>query len=97
MSIQSVDVARKCTGYHQVTDLSSAVPCPGSGSVVEISVEGSNVRYRLDGVDPTPTVGSVITAGGCVVINIGQGNIQNIRLIETTADPGATINVHCFR
>lgn len=97
MSIQSLDIARECTGYHQVTDLSSAVSCPGSGSVVEIGAEGANVRYRLDGIDPTDTVGSLLPAGGCMVINIGQGNIHKIRLIETTADPGATINVHCFK
>lgn len=94
-NIQTIEVNRQVTGYHQITDLSSAIQCPGAGSVVQIMAENQNIRYRLDDVDPTASEGMLLMDGDCHTINIGDGNIPQIRLIEAAA--GAILNVHAFR
>ena len=97
MSIKSVMEARAVTGSHQLGagDMASAVSVPGTGSLVMIQAEAQNVRYRADGVDPTSTVGMVLAAGECHILNVGKGNIQNIKVIQAVA--GAILNVTAFR
>lgn len=97
MPIKGVDQARVVTGYHQLAagDLTTAVSCPGTGSVVMIQAEAQNIRYRLDNVNPTATVGKLLAAGECHTIVIGAGNISKIKVIEAAA--GGILNVHAFR
>lgn len=45
-------------------------------------------RFRIDGGDPTPTVGKQIPAGGVIIRIKGYENIRNFRLI---AEAGATL------
>ena len=94
-NIQSIEIARVAVGYYQVTSLSSAVACPGPGSVVMIQAEGDALRYRIDGTNPTSSVGFLLAEGDTHVINMGQGNIQNIKVIETTGS--GILNVQTFR
>ena len=93
--IQQVEIGREVTGYHQMTGLSSVKPVPGSGSAVMIQAETQPVRYRADGVDPTTTVGILLAAGETHTLNVGHGNINNIRVIETLAS--AKVNVVAFK
>ena len=95
MTIKGVDEPRVVTGYHQVTVLSSAVDCPGSGSVVMIQAEAQSLRYRMDGIDPTASVGHLLLANNAITINMGSGRIQDIRVIEAVA--GGILNVTSFR
>ena len=97
MSIKSVDQARVVTGYHQKAagTIDTAASVPGTGAVVMIQAEAVNVRYRADGVDPTTTVGVLLAAGECHTLNVGEGNISNIKVIGAAAN--AILNVTAFR
>jgi len=86
-------------GYQQITSLSAStaltVPTrnPATGDLQQptlalIVVEGQSVRWRDDGVAPTASIGMPVLANGMLSYD---GNLQNIRFIQTTAS--ATINV----
>lgn len=94
-SIKSLEVARPNTGYHQLTTLTTAQTAPGVGTVIALQAEGQSLRYRLDGVDPTPTVGFLLAAGETHTLNVGEGGIPKIKVIETQA--GGILNVHTFK
>jgi hypothetical protein len=93
--IQGIEIGREVTGYHQMTGLSSAKPVPGVGSVVMLQAETQPVRYRADNVNPTASVGILIAAGETHTLNVGHGNINKIRIIETLAS--AKVNVVAFK
>ena len=97
MSIKSVEQARVVTGYHQhaAGTIDAAAPVKGTGSGVMIQAEAVNVRYRADGVNPTTTVGMLLAAGECHVLNVGEGNISNIKVIGVAAN--AILNVTAYR
>ena len=88
-------------GYQQITGLSSVkgltVPTMDVngfriGPVVAfITVEAQGVRWRDDGVDPTPTVGMPIAAGVTLQYD---GDLGQIRFIAQSA--GAIINVSYY-
>jgi len=88
---------RVVTGYHQLGagSMASAVPVPGTGAVVMIQAEAQNVRYRADNVNPTATVGMLLAAGECHTLNLGEGKISEIKVIQAVA--GAILNVTAFR
>jgi len=96
-SIKSVMEARVVTGYHQkaASTIDTAAPVPGTGGIVMIQAESIDVRYRMDGVNPTTTVGLLLAAGETHTLNVGEGNIQNIRVIGVAAN--AILNVTAFR
>ncbi len=54
-----------------------------------ITSETDNFRYRVDGNDPTATVGHLVLAGGVVTLE-GRGELQNFKAIR---DTGATSDV----
>ena len=97
MTIKSVDQSRVVTGYHQYAagEIDTAQPVKGSGSVVKIQAESVNVRYREDGVNPTATVGMLLAAGECHIVNVGEGGISEIKVIGTAAN--AILNVTAYR
>lgn len=80
-------------GYQQAASLStsSAINLPSipqsAGSAV-IYVEGSSIRWRDDGTDPTSAVGNPVNAGQAFCY---ANDSHGIRIIGQTA--GATINV----
>jgi hypothetical protein len=97
MSIKSVDQARVVTGYHQhaAGTIDAVAAVKGTGSVVMIQAESVSLRYRADGVDPSATVGVLLAAGECHTLNVGEGNISNIKVIGTAVN--AILNVTAFR
>ena len=81
----------RCTGYQQITDLSSVVSLTlptGQANFLRLEVEGEDVRWRADGTDPTNSIGGVLKAGGQYEY---QGNLSLVRMIESVA--GAEVNV----
>ena len=86
-------------GYCQITSLSSAKAlssCSGGipvGSTAAlISVEGSNIRYRDDGIAPTSSVGMPLVEGQAFWYS---GTISNLQFIQQTS--GASIDVLFYR
>lgn len=94
MSIQALEVARPVTGFWQMTsgELTVATVVKGTGSVVMLQAEGQAIRYRLDGVAPTPTVGIKLAVGETHTINVGEEGRTKVMAIET--QPGGILNIH---
>lgn len=63
-------------------------------TTVLLTVEGDSLRFRLDGTNPTASVGHLVTAGGSVTLE-GYDNIKNFRAIRVTTD--ATVRVSFMR
>lgn len=97
MSIKFLQEQREVTGYHQLAagSMATAATIPGTGGLVMIQAEAQNVRYTLDGSTPTTTVGFLLQAGETHTLNVGQGNIGNIKVIQAAS--GAILNVHTFK
>ncbi len=97
MGIKSVDEPREVTGYHQMAagTIDTATTCPGVGGLVMIQAEAVNVRYRVDGVNPTTTVGMLLAAGECHILNLKNGGISDIKVIGVSSN--AILNVTAFR
>jgi len=60
-----------------------------------VSVEGAQVRYRIDGTDPTATVGTILNPGDEIVV-WGKADIDAIKFIRT-GGTSATLNTHFAR
>ncbi len=56
-----------------------------------ITVETAQIRYRLDGTDPTASVGHILEVGDILIID-GNANIANANFIRTGGTSG-TIRV----
>lgn len=82
------------SGYYQYAagSLATAQPIKGSGTAALIQAEAQSVRYRGDGVDPTSTVGMLISPGECVWYT---GDLTKLRFIQVSA--GAILNIHVFK
>lgn len=84
-------------GFEQVTGLSAVktLTIPTGTRKAIISAEGQNVRYRLDGTDPTASVGTLIVAGGeSEEITVEGGLSASAKFIEVTTS--ATLSVHYY-
>lgn len=92
-NIQAHEVG-KSGKYYRVTGLTSAKTIPGGqGTTIMIQAEGQPVRYRIDGTDPTTTVGFRLGVNETHTLNLEPG--QDIRVIETAAT--ATLNVNVLK
>ncbi|QDV72479.1 hypothetical protein K2D_06370 [Planctomycetes bacterium K2D] len=89
MSIERIEAPRHVCGYLQITDLSTAQPLPGN--VIDLQAEDGTIRFRLDGVAPTATVGMLIPEGETRRILVGENTLQII------SGDGATASVHRYR
>ena len=57
------------------------------------TVEGTQIRYRYDGTDPTETTGHIANVGD-VIVMMGPDALANFEFISTTAgSTGASIKV----
>lgn len=103
MAYFSISEELRAGGFEQVTVGAAAVGLtasqikPASGIFngkhafsVTISVETDQVRFRVDGTDPTSTVGDLLNSGDRLTIN-GTKNIQNFKAIRVTTN--AQLNV----
>jgi hypothetical protein len=90
--VRSVDAALRHIATYQIASLAAAstYTVPVGGLLVYLDATDQNVRYRLDGNDPTAAIGSrVIADTGPVVLPLRQG--QTISVIEEVA--GATLDI----
>lgn len=79
--------------HETITDLSSAVALPNIPSGCDVAVlqaDTQNVRYRLDGTNPTSSVGLRIIKDSYVETRI-VGKLADVRVIEETS--GAQLNI----
>lgn len=71
---------------------------PGTGTpalMAHVQCETAQVRYRIDGTDPTATVGTILDPGDELIV-WGTMDIQTIEFIRT-GGVSATLNVHYAR
>lgn len=87
-------------GYEQITLTGAAeglasVPSnffEANDYAIEIDIETDDVRYRVDGTNPTASVGMRLTKDEHRVF--GNINLTNIKFIKVTND--AKVNVHYY-
>lgn len=91
------DGQREPIGYTQITSLSSAVgfgSVPSGARMALIQAESQNVRWRDDGVNPTASVGMVITSDS-ILLYTGEFQANKMKFIETTAS--AKLNISFYK
>lgn len=71
----------------------TALTTPTGADLIQLQVFAQNIRYTLDGTTPTATTGFQVSAGSCIVIDIGLDH--TLKIIEETAT--ATIQYQWFR
>ena len=89
-----------CMGYQQITpNAATALTVPTTDkngnklqpTLIVITPEGQNVRWRDDGTDPTTTVGMPIYVGTSFLYD---GDLTRIKFIEQTAS--AKLNISYY-
>lgn len=88
------DAVLEALDYVQMSSLSSAVALssiPDGAKVALLQAEQQAVRIRLDGVNPTASVGMILTDGQLIFIN---SPLENIRVIQAAS--GAKLNIQYF-
>ncbi len=98
-SVLDPDTDGECVGHQQITGIgtSTAVSLtPTAGKTVYACVvgfTGDTIRFRLDGIDPTTTVGIRRTATDfqSEITIRGSNNVRNFRLIATSGTAVADI------
>lgn len=84
--------------FTQITNLAAAqnlpsIPVGENAQVIAVvQAEGQSVRWRVDGQDPTATVGNLLQAN---TERTFDGSLSNLRFIEASA--GAILNVNYYR
>lgn len=83
------DAPMNCVGYEQKTVSSASttftasnyVPTDGrpSANYVLLKVASGAIRFRMDGTDPSATVGFPLSAGDQITIPCNPGDIEMIR------------------
>lgn len=88
-----VDGSLTPKGYQRLADLSAVrgLAVPESATLALMQAEGSGIRYRDDGPDPTANAGMPIPAGGSLFYN---GDLSAFRVVQETA--GAILNVSYY-
>lgn len=80
-------ISMRPIGNHtRVADVSSVVTIENSNAKtlkLWIQVEDQPVRYRVDGSDPTSTVGFLLAASEWIVLTVPSDN--SVKLLETTS------------
>lgn len=85
--------------FEQIADTTSVVmlTIPQNVGGVEraiVQAVGGNVRYRLDGVNPTAGQGQVLRADDRVMLELLPGDFAFARFIRDGGSSGATLEVH---
>lgn len=84
-------------GFEQITDLSTAksLTIPPGTQQAWLQAESDNVRYRIDGQDPTASVGMLIKAADDRPTKISaHAGLKRIRVIAASGTP--KLNVTYF-
>lgn len=83
--------------YEQKTAFNGAaiaLTLPAGCRKAWLQAEGTNVRFRLDGTNPTASVGGVLVAGAAhteITVEAGLGEIKLIGV-----DGSSKLNIHYF-
>lgn len=82
-------------GYQQTTGVSAAtgITPPAGARVCVVQPEAQAVRYRLDGTNPTASVGMNLAIGTPLVLTTG-GMIATAKFIPVTGT--AILNIDCY-
>lgn len=86
-------------GYQQIESAqlvaasNLTVPAGATSAVINVEGTGATVRYRDDGVLPSPTVGMLVPAN---ITFTYSGNLSAIMFAQAGA-PAATINVSYYK
>lgn len=95
-----IDGSRRPLGYVQIANAglvaAAAITLPASPSgmlplFAIIQSNGGTIRWRDDGVDPDASTGMLIPSGGELLYS---GELDKIRLIESTGTPIADIAIY---
>jgi len=79
-------------GYHQITNLTTAVPIHAKNArFALIQAVEQNVRWRDDGTDPTDSVGMILFAGQTLPY---YGDLKAIRFIEVAQSAELNVSVY---
>lgn len=89
-ALQTTPATLTPKGYQQIVGAAAAVGLtpPVGARMATIVVEEQNVRWRDDGVNPTATVGMLLTVGTPLQYT---GNLAAIKFIEVAAS--TTLNI----
>jgi len=85
----------KGCGFRALVDMAQACgfgPVPSAAVHALVTVMEGNVRYRYDGIDPTPTTGYLLEDGQEFLF--GPENLHKLRFIECS--PGVHMDVLFF-
>ena len=95
MGLNTLDQPLMPVGDETITGLSTAkgLTPPGDAIYAWIQAQGTDVRLRDSGDDPTPTVGILLAAGSAPIFY--SGRLSNVRLIEVSAS--ATVFVSYYK
>jgi len=85
LPVQETPFARGSNTHGTYTSLAVAVTLttPAGATKLLVQALGANVRYRLDGANPTATTGFRLYDGDTATITIGTGTA--VRVIQETA------------
>jgi len=83
------EAPRDVVGFFQITDLSSATGIRGNGGqAILMNAQGGAIRYRMDGDDPTGTVGMLLAENATLWY---VGDLSKLKFIN---DDGATATLN---
>lgn len=85
--------------YEQIGNLDSAKPLnvPAGAHAATITVSEGDVRYRLDGTDPTSDVGQVLPDSGWPPLEITNARLlASVKFIRRSNIETPRLDVHYF-
>jgi len=84
--------------FNQLTAFNAAAVSAGAPAGCRkalLQAEGTNVRYRLDGTDPTASVGGILVAGAAAPLELSaEAGLHAMKVIGV--DGSSKLNIHFF-
>jgi hypothetical protein len=82
-------------GYQQIANLSAVTTLTVPANTVKaiVACNGADVRYRMDGVDPTANVGNLMSVGDRV--SFGAAELAAVRFIQV--EGGAILDIQYLK
>lgn len=94
--MENYPAGQECLGFETITVSTDAIglTIPAGSKRAEMSVEGGDFRFRLDGTDPTASVGE-ISLDTVRLVLYGPAVLKNFSAIRDAA-ADVTLSVHYF-
>jgi hypothetical protein len=86
----SLDFEVLAVGAAAVSLTTSRLERARTASRALVFVEDNDVRFRMDGVAPTATVGHPLSAGDSIMFE-GPANLQRLQFIRQSADANVSV------